>query len=362
LIYSQFITMEGLGILGMAMEANGYVPIEFEGPFEALRFSQRTLESLEKGPEAKEGRFMFFTSNSSIREREVLLNIFNGRFDKLPEGIKSVLVKHYDETRNKRGEICKVFGLGAAGAEGISLKNVRAVHIMEPYWNSVRTDQVKGRAIRICSHMELPIEHRNVRVYTYCASLELKISEALKIHDEGLTSDEYINVIATKKKNINQGILDIMKEVAVDCVLNQLENQDAQCFIPKAQSNESFAYHPDIEVDLRNPPHDVATTTVAPVTVQKIVEIKGLTNTEKAKTIIAAETKAAAVGAPSRPGVEKAPVVTIRGKEYIMIAIPKKDNMFELFDKDDALKTRPLGLLKRDPMTGKFAVKMPTAS
>ena len=54
-----------------------------------------------------------------------------------------------------------------AGAEGISLRNCRTVHIMEPYWNNVRLDQVKGRAIRICSHEDLPYEQRLVNIYTY---------------------------------------------------------------------------------------------------------------------------------------------------------------------------------------------------
>ena len=43
----------------------------------------------------------------------------------------------------------------ASGAEGISLKNVRFVHIMEPYWHPVKR-QVIGRARRICSHADLP--------------------------------------------------------------------------------------------------------------------------------------------------------------------------------------------------------------
>ena len=33
-----------------------------------------------------------------------------------------------------------------SGSEGISLKNVRQVHLLEPYWNMIRMDQVIGRA------------------------------------------------------------------------------------------------------------------------------------------------------------------------------------------------------------------------
>ena len=45
--------------------------------------------------------------------------------------------------------------ISSAGAEGISLTGVRQVHIMEPYWNVSRLDQVIGRAVRYCSHKDV---------------------------------------------------------------------------------------------------------------------------------------------------------------------------------------------------------------
>ena len=37
----------------------------------------------------------------------------------------------------------------ASGAEGTSLRNVRFVHLVDPYWHPVRREQVIGRARRI---------------------------------------------------------------------------------------------------------------------------------------------------------------------------------------------------------------------
>ena len=54
-----------------------------------------------------------------------------------------------------------------AGAEGIDLKNIRYVHITEPYWHPVRKKQVIGRARRICSHHNLPEKDRTVQVFEY---------------------------------------------------------------------------------------------------------------------------------------------------------------------------------------------------
>ena len=75
--------------------------------------------------------------------------------------------------------------------------NVRQVHILEPFWNEVRINQLIGRAIRQCSHEDLPLEERYVDVYRYYATrkggkpttdeemkelaeLELKKFEAIK--------------------------------------------------------------------------------------------------------------------------------------------------------------------------------------
>ena len=61
--------------------------------------------------------------------------------------------------------------ISSAGAEGISLTCVRQVHILEPFWNYVRIDQVLGRAIRMKSHEQLPKEERNVEQYLYLSTL-----------------------------------------------------------------------------------------------------------------------------------------------------------------------------------------------
>ena len=102
---------------------------------------------------------------------------------------------------NIMGELIKIFMITASGAEGISLKNVRYVHITEPYWHPVRMQQVIGRARRICSHQDLPVELRTVDVFLYLMtfskqqlsddrSIELRLKDKGKLTDTPLTSDE----------------------------------------------------------------------------------------------------------------------------------------------------------------------------
>jgi hypothetical protein len=287
LVYSQFLDMEGIGIFRVAMDVNGYAPIQIiptgGGNY---AFSPETEASLRKGPGAQP-RYMTFSGGESDEIRALSLNIFNAKFAELPEQMNKVLTES-GYTDNKRGEICRVFCITSAGAEGLSLRNVRAVHIMEPYWNEVRLRQVKGRAIRIGSHLDLPEAERDVSIYTYvsCFSEEAqsgksddyRIDEALAINDvqtldadtakglgirgsaigaastKGLvlTTDEMLQMVAMKKKKLLGALEGIMKSAAVDCELNIEQNKDEgfEC-LPLRGNVGDFLYHPLLNEDIK---------------------------------------------------------------------------------------------------------------
>lgn len=130
----------------------------------------------------------------------------------------------YNSVDNKYGKIIKIMLISPAGAEGLSLSNVRQVHIMEPYWNEVRITQMIGRAIRFCSHRDLPMEERHVDVYRY---------RSVRPGSDKFTTDQYIEDLARSKDGLIQSFLSCVKEVAVDCVLNKNHNMMAEeykCF------------------------------------------------------------------------------------------------------------------------------------
>ena len=89
--------------------------------------------------------------------------IFNSEFDGIPTGLADIL----PFKSNLRGEIVKAFFITASGAEGITLKNVRQLHIVEHHWSEIRVDQVIGRVCRLHSHSALPIHEQKVDVYKY---------------------------------------------------------------------------------------------------------------------------------------------------------------------------------------------------
>ena len=258
LVYSQFKTVEGIGILSIVLDANGYAPIKLIGPETDLEFHEDTKKSFEENP--NQLRYILYSGSESIRIRQTLINIFNMRIDKLPSKIAEFLDRlTLKETRNMHGEICRVFMITGAGAEGLSLKNVRTVHIMEPYWNKVRTDQVKGRAVRICSHSDLPYDEdpsknqRVVEIFTYISvfSKTSQIDQTLIINDESKTTDQYILSLAETKEKISTDFLCHLKSAAVDCLLNKGENETTiGCFHEEKGSMSDFLYDPRLNKDI----------------------------------------------------------------------------------------------------------------
>ena len=110
------------------------------------------------------------------------------------------------------GEVIKIIMITSSGAEGINLRNTRYVHVIEPYWNMARIDQVVGRARRICSHEDLPELFRTVQVFMYLSTFseeqstsnnnkELIIRDVSKLDKKTpITTDESLYEIARIKK------------------------------------------------------------------------------------------------------------------------------------------------------------------
>jgi ribA/ribD-fused uncharacterized protein len=187
LVYSNFLEMEGIGIFAICMEANGYDPIQITPE---MKFTERTVASLAKGPGVAQKRYIEFTGVGSKEQRGAAVDVFNARLDKLPPTLQKVL-QDAGWQNNFDGGLCRAFCITSAGAEGLSLKCVRGVHIMEPYWNTVRTQQVKGRAVRICSHVDLPKAEQNVEIYTYCTIIPEQAILAQAIDKTLEHSDSY---------------------------------------------------------------------------------------------------------------------------------------------------------------------------
>lgn len=171
---------------------------------------------------------------------------FHGNIDAEDRKISKAV---YNVDSNKYGKEIRIILISPAGSEGLSLMNVRQIHIMEPYWNEVRISQMIGRGIRFCSHKALEVEERVVEIYRY---------RSINESSDKWTTDQYIEDLAKTKDGLIQSFFDALKEVAVDCELNKNHNklsQEYKCFKFEEQSlfdkQIGPAYKEDIQDDLR---------------------------------------------------------------------------------------------------------------
>jgi hypothetical protein len=260
LIYSQFRTLEGIGIIKLILEANGYAEFKL-----IKRGGEWAIKPDADGDEGKP-KFVLYTGTETSEEKEIIRNIYNSAWKSVPATIKVEL--EAISNNNYMGEIIKIFMITASGAEGINLENTRYVHIVEPYWHPVRTEQVVGRARRICSHANLPEELRNVQVFLYLSvlteeqktnklNIELRTKDiSRKDNQTPVTTDEYLYEISNMKDDIAKQILKAVKETAMDCSLHRMkkdgkkaDDENLVCYsFGKVTSNE-FGSLPVLEMD-----------------------------------------------------------------------------------------------------------------
>ena len=138
---------------------------------------------------------------------------------------------------NINGENIKVIIISRAGSEGIDLKYMRNIHILEPWYNMNRSEQVIGRGIRNRSHMMLPIEKRNCCIHLY--------GSVLKNKQESI--DLYIYRLAEDKSMKIGKISRVLKETSVDCMLTKNENirffeTDVSSLPQKLSNNKNITF------------------------------------------------------------------------------------------------------------------------
>jgi hypothetical protein len=262
LVYSQFRTLEGIGIFTLVLDYNGFTRFK-------IRKDANGDWELDISPENRgKPTYALYTGTESAEEKEMVRNIYNGDW---PEGSKLTEELKRISNNNNMGEIIKVFMITASGSEGINLRNTRYVHIMEPYWNPARIDQVVGRARRICSHKALPQALQTVEVFLYLmtfsaqqmasdGAIELKLKDKSKkkyqiapgssrLEEIPFTSDEALYEISNIKEEVSEKLMTAIKESSIDCAIYSRVGAKEQlhCLaFPDAKTGD-FSYVPSLK-------------------------------------------------------------------------------------------------------------------
>ena len=224
-VYSSFVTGEGLKIFSMALKENGWR--EF-----SMKIPKKSSEKV----------FTFITGQVSAEDRAYILSVFNTK-------------------KNKYGEDIDLMLLSGAGAEGLDLKNVRSIHVMEPYWNYGRIEQIIARAVRYKSHDDFEdMKERTVQPYIYLSDYPtqfvFKPTKTKKKIEK--TTDVHLYTESIKSKLLIDRMYAAMIEASIDCSIHIKKSPEGvrekiKCLMCTPTGDR--LYHPinDIDLKMKNP-------------------------------------------------------------------------------------------------------------
>ena len=175
-IYSNYVSYGGTGLIKLTLLENGY------SVFSANRMIMQ------------KNKILVFNKNLTLKKRKRYLEIFNSK-------------------ENINGDIIKIIIGSPVISEGITLKNIRQIHIFDPHWNFSRIDQIIGRGIRFKSHDNLPVKDRVVDIFLYAVVSKLEDSIDVCKYQLSYLKDLFI-------KDVEYSL----KKIAFDCFLNKTQN------------------------------------------------------------------------------------------------------------------------------------------
>ena len=115
----------------------------------------------------------------------------------------------FKNTKEVNGSKVKAIIGSQVASEGLDLKCIRQIHLLDGWYHLNRIEQIEGRGVRFCSHVELPPEKRNCLIYLHAVDV-----------GKYETADLYAYRLAVRKAQPIGRVSRLMKENAWDCILN----------------------------------------------------------------------------------------------------------------------------------------------
>ena len=181
----------------------------------------------------KQGTYLLFTGTTKI---PTSMNVFNS-------------------IENKDGQLVKFMIGSQVSAEGVDYKRIKHLHIINPWHNFTRIWQAIGRGLRNCSQVDFPENERNVTIYLYSATPPLQ-QNGKEYQTE--TQDENSYALSLKKDIRIKEVERSLKEVAIDCSLNEHANKYAS---DKDYSRECDYMKCDYSCDYKEEKSELDTST-----------------------------------------------------------------------------------------------------
>ena len=207
-VYSNLVKAGGMELFAESLKMNGYLEYLEDNSYNIVDTTKDavtglTLEEFKK----KKMPLQNFHPATYI----IITGGVDESGDDIPEVKQKIIRNVFNNIENINGKLIKLVLGSKVMNEGITLENTRSVHILDVHYNLGKVEQVIGRAIRMCKHINV-INEKNkfpsVGVYRYVVSLK-----------DGLSTDETLYQKAELKYILVKRVERVLKEVAIDCPL-----------------------------------------------------------------------------------------------------------------------------------------------
>lgn len=289
LVYSEFVAGEGIGIFSKILEkkegyklwsSSKYVKnqigedvdeFDLESEFITQQDSDSTLQEdsdyVSKGGSKSSKVYAMITGDISVLDRKEILKI-------------------YTSPDNKYGKIIQLLIVSKTGAEGLDLKNVRHIHITEPFWNYARIEQIIARGSRFKSHILLKPEEQNIQPYIYLSKHPSNYTG--KDYAGELSTDEELWISSLNNKKLIDEFSTAIIETSIDCSIHYdsfKEDIKKKYSCKVCAPNNNLLYNTDIYKDIKIPDPCKKLTTISKKDNKiDVKEIKLKINDEKEET------------------------------------------------------------------------------
>lgn len=184
-IYSRYV-LAGALPMAIALELAGWCRVLADGTPAPL---------LNRGAKASyKNYYILLTANTSLSPNF--------------KGLLEYATTFPDASAAAGGRVKAILGSQVA-SEGLDLKCIREIHLLDGWYHLNRIEQIEGRGIRFCSHEALPLEQRNCTIYLHVVNVP-----------EYETGDLYAYRLAVRKAQPIGRVTRLMKINAWDCMLN----------------------------------------------------------------------------------------------------------------------------------------------
>ena len=221
-VYSRFVE-NGAVIFCLLLEANGYSPWGRSAPL----FSKGSLHGRRqccKCEKKEEGHPVFSQALPESRENHKFSPAFYALLtasdvntmekQSLPlSPNNTAVINSARNIVNKDGHKIKVIVGSQVAGEGLDLRYIREVHILEGWFHLSKEEQIVGRGIRYCSHNALPRQKRNCTINLYANVFPKEANKE--------TIDQYSYRTAMNKAVRMGNVSRALKRGAADCNLNR---------------------------------------------------------------------------------------------------------------------------------------------